>query len=683
MKKIKENIFKNHNRIFQLTIIFIFSIIIALFVSDKTIHSFDFEEGTNWNYDDLYSDFDYSIIKSEDEIKKNKEAIELFSDVYYDKDTLVFYQALLNLELDLKSAFRSKSKVLKYYEIGELILSKIYSNGIIDLRKKDLDKEDVYIISDEFEKYNSQNAKKIKLSNLLSMDDAILIIKKEIESFFPDNKFLIEFLIKSINYDINFNSYYTNLVLDQAYEKISYKKGLVKEGDLIVSKNQFIDSETNQKLYSYKRELSNYINNKDFISLFLGNFLISIITLGLCFLFLLNFYKDLLTSNASFLLIFFIILFFVVLSVFVTSFNSSLIYALPFCVIPLTLRAFFDFKLSLFVYIFSLIIISFLVDQSQLFFVINFFGGLVALLSPEKIYTQSKLLFTIFRVLIVYIMVFISVSLLLTGSFDNINLLILWMLILSSVLTFLTFPFIFVCEKVFKLVSDLSLLEYADTNTDLLRTLAKDAPGTFHHSLQVSHLSESVAIEIGANPLLVRAGALYHDIGKLNNPNFFIENQSGSSNPHDDLSFDESAKLIINHVLDGIELAKKHNLPEQLIDFIRTHHGDSLMQYFYKEYLKNFPEKVNDKDFRYPGPKPYNKETAILMMCDSVEAASRSLNKIDNNSINEIVDKVISSQFEQNQYDNSSLTFKEINQIKKTLKLKLKDIHHTRITYTD
>ena len=153
----------------------------------------------------------------------------MFSDVYYDKDTLVFYQALLNLELDLKSAFRSKSKVLKYYEIGELILSKIYSNGIIDLRIKDLDKEDVYIISDEFEKYNSQNAKKIKLSNLLSMDDAILIIKKEIESFFPDNKFLIEFLIKSINYDINFNSYYTNLVLDQAYEKISYKKGLVKE----------------------------------------------------------------------------------------------------------------------------------------------------------------------------------------------------------------------------------------------------------------------------------------------------------------------------------------------------------------------------------------------------------------------------------------------------------------------
>ena len=683
MKKIKENIFKNHNRIFQLSIIFIFSIIIALFVSDKTILSFDFEEGTNWNYDDLFSDFDYSIIKSEDEIKKNKEAIELFSDVYYEKDTLVFYQALLNYELDLKSAFRSKSKVLKYYEIGEIILSKIYSNGIIDLRKKDLDKEDVYIISDEFEKYNSQNAKKIKLSNLLLMDDAISIIKKEIDSFFPDKKFLIEFLIKSINYDVNFNSYYTNLVLDQAYEKISYKKGLVKKGDLIVSKNQFIDSETNQKLFSYKRELSNYINNKDFISLFLGNFLISIITLGLCFLFLLNFYRDLLTSNASFLLIFFIILFFVCLSVIVTSFNSSLIYALPFCVIPLTLRAFFDFKLSLFVHIFSLIIISFLVDQSQLFFVVNFFGGLVALLSPEKIYTQSKLLFTIFRVLTVYIMVFTSVSLLLTGSFENINLLILGMLILSSVLTFLTFPFIFVCEKVFKLVSDLSLLEYADTNTDLLRTLAKDAPGTFHHSLQVSHLAESVAIEIGANPLLVRAGALYHDIGKLNNPNFFIENQSGSSNPHDDLSFDESAKLIINHVIDGIELAKKHNLPDQLIDFIRTHHGDSLMQYFYKEYLKNFPEKVSEKDFRYPGPKPYNKETAILMMCDSVEAASRSLNKIDNNSINEIVDKVISSQFEQNQYDNSSLTFKEINQIKKTLKLKLKDIHHTRITYTD
>ena len=683
MKGILENILKNHDRFFQLFIVFLFSFIIAFFISEKTIHSFDFEKGANWNYDDLYADFDFSLFKTEDELKKNRAALELFSDVYYEKDTLKKYQSLSNFELELKSAFRSKNKVSKYYDMGKLILLKIYNTGIIDLRDVDKNKDVIFLISPEFEKFNSQNAKKINLSNFLTIDDAVLIVKNEIDLYFDGDELLIDFLIKSIDFDITFNSYYTGLILDQNFEKISLKKDLIRKGDLIVKKNQFIDSESFQKLYSYKKELSFYINKKDYPTLFLGNFLLAFLILGLCLVFLINFYENLLISNANFLLIFSIILFFVSFSIFIVSFDNDLIFAIPFCVIPLTLRAFFDFKLSLFVHFFTLIIVAFLCEQDQLFFVLNFLGGIVAVISPQKIYTQSKLLVTILRLVCVFLLVFFSISLLTTGSFNQIDLSIIGMLFLSAILTFLTFPFIYVCEKIFSLVSDLSLLEYADTNTELLRRLAKDAPGTFHHSIQVSHLSESVAIEIGANPLLVRAGALYHDIGKLQNPNFFIENQSVGSNPHDDLSFGESAKLIIDHVINGIELAKKYNLPDQLIDFIRTHHGDYLMQYFYKEYLKNFPENVDDKDFRYPGPKPFNKETAILMMCDSVEAASRSLKIIDSNSINELVDKVISSQFKQNQYDNSSLTFKEINQIKTTLKLKLKDIHHTRITYPE
>lgn len=683
MKKILEYIIKNHDRFFQVFIVFIVSFIIAFFISDKTIHSFNFEKGSNWNYDDLYADFDFSLYKTEDELKKNREALELFSDVYYEKDTLKKLQSLSNFELDLKSAFRSKNKVSKYYEAGKLILFKIYKNGIINLRDIDKNKDVIYLLSPEFEKFNSQNAKKINLSNFFTIDDAISMVKKEVELYFDGDDLLTDFLIKSIDFDVTFNSYYTGLVLDEAFEKISFKKELIQEGELIIKKNQFIDSQSFQKLISYKKELSLYINKKDYPTLFLGNFLLTFLTLALCLLFLLNFYKDLLISNANFLLIYSVILLFVIFSIFVTSFDSTFLFAIPFCMIPLTLRAFFDFKLSLFVHFFTLIIIAILCEQNQLFFVLNFLGGLVAVISPQKIYTQSKLLFTIIRIVFVFILVFISSSLLTTGSFIQIDFSIIGMLVLSGVFTFLTFPFIYICEKIFSLISDLSLLEYADTNTDLLRRLAKDAPGTFHHSLQVSHLSESVAIEIGANPLLVRAGALYHDIGKLQNPNFFIENQSVGSNPHDDLSFDESAKLIIDHVLDGIELAKKYNLPDQLIDFIRTHHGDYLMQYFYKEYLKNFPENVDDKDFRYPGPKPFNKETTILMMCDSVEAASRSLKNIDSKSINELVDKVISSQFKQNQYDNSSLTFKEINQIKTTLKLKLKDIYHTRIKYPE
>ena len=683
MNNLIENIFNYHERIFQVFIIIFFSVIISFFASDKTIHSFSFQKGSNWLYEDLYADFDFSIFKTEEELKKNKQAIQLYSDVYYEKDTLIKKQSLLNFELDLKSALKSKKKVLKYYEIGESIFTKLYNNGIIDLRKEDLNKESVFLISPEYEEFKSQNAKKVNLISLFSFDDALKIIDNEIKLYYDGDKLLKDLLINSLDHNINFNSYFSNLILEQEYEKISFKKGLIKEGELIIKKNQLIDSESFQKLHSYKKELNNYLNQRDYKYIFLGNFMFTFLIILICYLFLTNYYKSIIISNASFLFISSIILFFVCFSTFIGSFDSDLVFAIPFCIIPLSLRAFFDLKISLFVHFFIILIISFLCSKSQLFFVIYFLAGISSVLSPKKIYTQSKLMFTILRIVLVFFITLISILLLTTGSLDQVDFKIILMLCLSAVLTFLTFPFIYVCEKVFNLISDLSLLEYADTNTELLRKLAKEAPGTFHHSLQVSHLCESVAIEIDANPLLVRAGALYHDIGKLSNPNFFIENQSTSFNPHDDLSFDESAKLIIDHVIDGIEIAKKYNLPDQLIDFIRTHHGDYLMQYFYKEYLKNFPDNEDEKKFRYPGPKPFNKETAILMMCDSVEAASRSLKLINTSTINKLVDSVISSQFKQNQYDNSSLTFKEINQIKTTLKLKLKDIYHTRISYPE
>ena len=305
MKRFLENIIKNHDRVFQIFIVFIFSFLIAFFVSDKTIHSFDFQKGSNWNYDDLYADFDFSLFKTEQELAENKKAIELFSDVYYEKDTLIKYQSLSNFELELKTVFRSKNKVSKYYEIGKNILLKIYKNGVIELRELDQSKDVIYLINPEFEKFNSQNAKKINLSKFSTMEDAISIINNEIEIYFDDYQFLKELLIKSIDFDVTFNSYYTGLLLNQAFENISLKKGLIKEGDLIVKKNQFIDSESFQKLDSYKKELSLYINKKDYATLFLGNFFLALLILGLCFVFLLNFYGNLLVSNASFLLIFF------------------------------------------------------------------------------------------------------------------------------------------------------------------------------------------------------------------------------------------------------------------------------------------------------------------------------------------------------------------------------------------
>ena len=254
----------------------------------------------------------------------------------------------------------------------------------------------------------------------------------------------------------------------------------------------------------------------------------------------------------------------------------------------------------------------------------------------------------------------------------------------NGFLILLSYPLIYIFEKIFGFLSDATLMELSDTNQSLLRDLADKAPGTFQHSLQVGNLAEDAIRTIGGNPLLVRTAALYHDIGKIEDPLFFIENQSTGYNPHDNLSFEESASKIIGHVEMGIQIAHKENLPSQLLDFIRTHHGTTKVQYFYRSYLKTYPDElVDDEMFSYPGPKPFSKEMAILMMADSVEAASRSIKKIDHDNIMELVDKIIDSQLFEGQLNDSPITLVEINEVKQIFRKRLANIYHVRIEYPE
>jgi putative nucleotidyltransferase with HDIG domain len=252
----------------------------------------------------------------------------------------------------------------------------------------------------------------------------------------------------------------------------------------------------------------------------------------------------------------------------------------------------------------------------------------------------------------------------------------------NSGLILLSYPLIFVFEKTFGFLSDATLIELADTNQSLLRKLAEKAPGSFQHSLQVANLAEAGIREIGGNPLLVRTGALYHDIGKMENSIYFIENQRDGYNPHDSLEFEESAEFIISHVYKGVEMAKKYNLPSQIIDFIQTHHGTTKVQYFYRSYIKKFPEGDVDAElFSYPGPKPFSHETAVLMMADSVEASSRSLKSYSPESIDKLVDDIIDYQVKESQFYDSPITFKDIDTIKGVFKERLANIYHARIEY--
>ena len=297
-------------------------------------------------------------------------------------------------------------------------------------------------------------------------------------------------------------------------------------------------------------------------------------------------------------------------------------------------------------------------------------------------YTRVQLFTSVIKIMGAYLLVYVALSITHAASFNEIDPVKLLQFTISGALTIFAYPIVFLFEKLFSLVSDVSLLELTDTNSPLLRRLSDEAPGTFQHSLQVANLAEMGALEIGANALLVRAGAIYHDIGKLKNPLFFIENQSSKFNPHDEIEFEESAQIIIDHVLDGIEIAKENNLPDELIDFIRTHHGTTTVEYFHKQFINNLTEENLDESmFTYPGPKPFSKETAILMMADASEASARSLKNPTSDNIDDLIESVINKQISNEQFVNADITFKEITQLKKLFKNKLVNIHHARIEY--
>jgi putative nucleotidyltransferase with HDIG domain len=322
------------------------------------------------------------------------------------------------------------------------------------------------------------------------------------------------------------------------------------------------------------------------------------------------------------------------------------------------------------------------VPNSFEYIFLQIIAGIVTILTVSELYKRANLFISVGQITLIYIIGYFAFHIIHEGNLDNVNWYTFGFFFLNGMITLFAQPLIYIYEKIFGMVSDVSLLELSDTNSKLLKELSNKAPGTFHHSLQVANLAEAAANEIGANAMLVRVGALYHDIGKMNNPTYFTENQVTNINPHNDLDPKESARIIINHVIEGIEIARKSNLPDRVIDFIRTHHGTSYVYYFYKKQQELDP-LVKDAEFKYPGPIPFSKETAILMMADSVEAASKSLNNPTYQMIDQFVEKIITGQMNGNQFLNANITFKEIQMIKKVLKHKLTNIYHLRVEYPE
>lgn len=362
--------------------------------------------------------------------------------------------------------------------------------------------------------------------------------------------------------------------------------------------------------------------------------------------------------------------------------GAAYVYVVPLCILPLILKAFFDPRLGLFVHVLTILLLGFVVPNSFEYMFLQTIAGIVTILTVSELYRRANLFVSVGQITFIYIIGYFAFFLIKEGNVNTLNWTTFGYFILCGLATLFAHPLIYFYEKIFGLVSDVSLLELSDTNSKLLKELADKAPGTFHHSLNVANLAEAAANEIGANAMLVRVGALYHDIGKMINPTMFTENQVNTMNAHDDLDPLESASIIIGHVIDGIEIARKNKLPDRVIDFIRTHHGSSLVYYFYKQELEN-KGVANKEDFQYPGPIPFSKETAILMMADSVEAASKSLKEPTSTKIDAFVEKIVEGQLENQQFLNADITLKEIQSIKKVLKKKLNNIYHLRVEYPE
>ena len=679
MIKYLNKLYKNYNFIYKVILLLLSVYLIVSMFPKSGKFQYSFENGKPWQSENLYAPFNFAVLKSSNDLEKEIKDIKINTPVY-------FNQTSSSSELDsltnnrIEYLFQDMVKTPAKDSIinsVKFIAETIYSKGFADSNYDYDNEQKLSIISNN-----------IIIDNLIFSD---LLMPKDLSTYINnlviENDFNInENRIKSILFEIlqpniTYNKSLSENAYNESISKVSNYRGMIDKQTLIISKGEVVDKEKLIILKSLEKEYENENWSTENYNLIILSYSI-LVSLGLIMilLFFNKYKKELYLNNNKLTFIYFNIILMIGLTTLVVKLNSLYIYVIPICILPLILKAFFDSRTSFFVHTVTILLIGFIVPNNFEYIFLNIIAGIVTILSVSDLYKRANLFIAVTQITGIYILAYFSFFVIHEGGIEFIRLENFALFILCGLGTLFVHPLIYIYEKVFGLVSDVSLLELSDTNSKLLKLLSDKAPGTFNHSLSVANLAEAAANKVGANSLLARVGALYHDIGKMNNPSYFSENQLTGVNSHDELSSKESVQIILNHVIEGIEIARKFNIPERVIDFIRTHHGTSLVYYFYNKDSK-LEIKPDKHEYMYGGPKPFSKETAIVMMCDGVEAASKSLNKPDFTKINEFVNNIISKQINSGQFINANITFKEIEVIKKVLINKLINIFHIRIEY--
>jgi putative nucleotidyltransferase with HDIG domain len=684
MKDFINKLYRNHSLIYK-GLLFICTTFLIVYLFPKSgKFKYNFEKGKPWQSESLQAPFGFAIKKTDEEIAIEEKGVIDNAMLYFDLDNSILKKVNDAYEEQFKAIFPDtipNSISNKLYKTGEGIFSELYKYGVLS-DNYDFSKDRSIVVLDGREK---------KLdgfySNLIEQSDVTAVIesvldKNNLSNFKAD---FVALCFDLVEPNITFNKTFTDKAIQDELSRISYTRGSIAKETLIVSKGEVVEGDKYQILKSLQSEYESQVwNEANYNWVLFAYTLLVALALLMLLLFLRKYRVEVFENNTKVTFIFFNISLMIFITTLVVNYDAKYIYIVPICILPLVFKAFFDARLGLFAHVLTVLLLGFIVPNSYEYMFLQIIAGIVTILTVSELYKRANLFISVGQITLIYIIAYFAFFVIHEGSIETLNWETFIWFILCGLATLFVQPLIYAYEKLFGLVSDVSLLELSDTNTKLLKELSNKAPGTFHHSLNVANLAEASANEIGANAMLVRVGALYHDIGKMKNPTYYTENQSTGINPHDELSSKESARIITDHVINGIEIARKNNLPDRVIDFIRTHHGTSVVYYFYMQQKKDYPDIEIDKaNFSYPGPKPFSKETAILMMCDSVEAASKSLKDPTSAKIEAFVENIINKQIEQGQFLNADITFKEIESIKKVLKHKLANIYHLRIEYPE
>lgn len=651
--------------------------IIVWFLPRNEGRMYRYDVGKPWMYGSVIAKFDFPIYKTDEAIKHEQDSLLKHFQPYYSLNPLIEKKQVERFLHDYEQGINGLPK--EYVGIVAKQMQEIYQMGIINTNEYN----NIFKDSTSMIRFVSgKNAKSLKVSSFYSTIAAY-------EHIFANEKLAAQRAILS---RCNLNNYIeANIVYDKEksdaekndlLSSIPLASGMVMSGQKIIDRGEIVNDYTCRVLNSFDKEMKRRSSTQDEImTTFIGQILFVLILVMMFTSYLTLFRKDYFEKPRSITMLYTMITLFPILVSMMMKHNFFSVYIIPFAMAAIFVRVFMDSRTAFITHVTMILICAAAVKYQYEFIIVQLASGLVAIYSLRELSKRSQIFITAILVTISSCIVYLALQLMQDNQVFNIDPSMYTYFIINGIFLLLSYPMMYLIEKMFGFISNVTLFELSNTNKGLLRNLSEIAPGTFQHSITVGNLAAEIANRIHANSLLVRTGALYHDIGKMTNPVFFTENQAGV-NPHDQLSDLESAQIIISHVTEGLKLAEKFNLPGIIKDFISTHHGTGLTKYFYINYCNEHPDEQVDKEmFQYPGPNPFTREQAILMMADTVEAASRSLNEYTEESISTLTNKLIDSQVAGGFFRECPITFRDIALAKSVLIERLKSIYHTRISY--